>query len=94
MGDDGMPNYEDFGDESFDEVGSDSQFKKGMKVRHPSYGAGTIYQTEGSGADLKVSVVFSDNTIKKFVAKYARLERIWVQKNLSPEISLRKSVFP
>ena len=76
MGDDGMPNYEDFGDESFDEGSSDSQFKKGMKVRHPSYGAGTIYQTEGSGADLKVSVVFSDNTIKKFVAKYSRLERI------------------
>lgn len=71
-----MPSYEDFGDESFDEPSSAATLKKGMKVRHPTYGAGTIYQTEGSGAELKVSVVFGDNTIKKFVAKYARLERL------------------
>lgn len=79
MGDDGfgaMPDYEEFGDESFDDSRGAGALKKGMKVRHPTYGAGTIYQTEGSGADLKVSVVFGDNTIKKFVAKYARLERL------------------
>lgn len=74
---DGMPNYEDFGDQSFDEeAGGSQQLKKGMRVRHPTYGVGSIFQTEGSGQDLKVSVMFTDNTIKKFVAKYARLERV------------------
>lgn len=74
---DNMPNYEDFGDESFD---SDSRaggdLRKGMRVRHPTYGVGSILGTEGAGPELKVSVVFSDNTVKKFVAKYARLERV------------------
>jgi DNA helicase II / ATP-dependent DNA helicase PcrA len=73
---DPMPNYEDFGDDSFDEGGGEAQLKKGMRVRHPTYGVGSVFQVEGKGADLKVSVVFSDNTVKKFVAKYARLERV------------------
>ena len=47
-----------------------------MRVRHPSFGVGSIFQVEGSGDAMKVSVLFSDQTIKKFVAKYARLERI------------------
>lgn len=51
-------------------------FVKGMKVRHPTFGAGSIFDTEGAGEMFKVSVLFSDNTIKKFVVKYARLERI------------------
>ncbi len=77
MGSDPFPTYEDFGDESFDaEGGAASAFKKGMRVRHPSYGVGSILQVEGAGADLKVSVVFADKTVKKFVAKYARLERV------------------
>ena len=74
---DSMPNYEDFGDESFDgESGGVDTLKKGMRVRHPSYGVGSILMVEGSGSDLKVSVVFIDKTVKKFVAKYARLERV------------------
>lgn len=73
---DSMPNYEDFGDDSFDQEGSEAAFKKGQRVRHPSYGVGQILQVEGAGPDTKVSVVFGDNTVKKFVAKYARLERV------------------
>lgn len=74
--DDGMPNYEDFGDDSFDQEAGGGQLKKGMRVRHPNFGVGSILDVEGKGADLKVSVVFGDNTVKKFVAKYARLERV------------------
>ncbi|MEK7357766.1 MAG: 3'-5' exonuclease, partial [Bdellovibrionota bacterium] len=74
--DSSMPNYEDFGDDSFDQDAGGGQLKKGMRVRHPNFGVGAILQVEGSGADLKVSVVFGDNTVKKFVAKYARLERV------------------
>ncbi len=64
-----MPNYEDFSDEAV-------SFKKGMRVRHPTFGVGSIYQVEGSGELQKVSVMFADRTAKKFVAKYARLERV------------------
>ncbi len=71
-----MPNYEDFGDEDFDESGGAQAFKKGQRVRHPTYGVGNILDASGSGEDLKVSVVFGDNTVKKFVVKYARLERV------------------
>lgn len=52
------------------------EYRKGMRVRHPTFGVGSIYSTEGSGDQLKVSVVFADSTIKKFVVKYARLERL------------------
>lgn len=51
-------------------------FSKGMRVRHPTFGAGTVYATEGTGENFKVSVMFTDNTVKKFVVKYARLEKI------------------
>ena len=74
----GTPNYEDFADESFDsdDDAPGAELQRGMRVRHPTYGVGSIYQLEGAGADLKVSVLFSDKTIKKFVVKYARLERV------------------
>lgn len=64
-----FPDYENDG-------GSTEPFAKGMRVRHPTFGAGTVYATEGTGDNFKVSVMFTDNTVKKFVVKYARLERI------------------
>jgi DNA helicase II / ATP-dependent DNA helicase PcrA len=62
----------------YDEIdgGTGNDFQKGMKVRHPTFGAGSVFQTEGSGEEQKISVLFADQTIKKFVAKYARLERL------------------
>jgi DNA helicase-2/ATP-dependent DNA helicase PcrA len=45
-----------------------------MRVKHPTFGIGSVFETEGAGDMLKVSVLFSDQTIKKFVVKYARLE--------------------
>ena len=65
-----------FPDDDYDSINSSDSYQKGMKVRHPTFGAGTIYQVEGSGDQQKLSVLFTDQTIKKFVAKYARLERI------------------
>lgn len=56
--------------------GGGNNYSKGMRVRHPTFGVGTVYATEGAGENLKVSVMFTDNTIKKFVVKYARLERV------------------
>jgi DNA helicase-2/ATP-dependent DNA helicase PcrA len=68
---DPFPSYEDYTDDAPAEG-----YSKGMKVRHPTFGTGSIYQVEGSGENQKVSVMFANQTLKKFVAKYARLERL------------------
>jgi DNA helicase-2/ATP-dependent DNA helicase PcrA len=73
--------YQDFDTHSFPNYDDDSTsasggFAEGSRVRHPTFGAGSVFKVEGSGEDQKVSVLFSDNTIKKFVVKYARLEKI------------------
>ncbi len=65
-----MPDYE----HSSDNEGAG--YAKGMRVRHPTFGVGSIYQVEGDGEMQKVSVIFTDKTFKKFVVKYARLEII------------------
>jgi DNA helicase-2/ATP-dependent DNA helicase PcrA len=67
----GFPDY----DESPGGVDGMS-FQKGMRVRHPTFGVGSVFATEGSGDALKVSIMFADNTVKKFIVKYARLERV------------------
>lgn len=64
-----MPDYESSADD-----GGLNGYSKGMRVRHPTFGLGSIYQVEGDGEMQKVSVVFHDQTFKKFVVKYARLE--------------------
>ncbi|HEX7672729.1 MAG TPA: UvrD-helicase domain-containing protein [Bdellovibrio sp.] len=63
-------------DDVFSSGGGNGGYSKGMRVRHPTFGVGTVYATEGAGDNLKVSVMFTDNTVKKFVVKYARLERV------------------
>lgn len=59
-----------------DYEGSRSGYNKGERVRHPTFGVGSIFAIEGEGDQQKVSVMFTDKTIKKFVIKYARLERV------------------
>jgi DNA helicase-2/ATP-dependent DNA helicase PcrA len=65
---------QDFPD--YDDAGGGSSFSKGMRVRHPTFGVGSVFATEGEGEGLKVSVMFADQTIKKFIVKYARLEKV------------------
>ncbi len=69
---DEFPNYEDFSDDPDCSQG----FKKGMKVKHPTFGVGSIFKTEGSGDNQKVNVIFNNQMVKKFIVKYARLEPI------------------
>lgn len=45
----------------------------GRKVRHPVFGPGVIRAVEGSTADMKVSVEFPRQGVKKFVYKFAQL---------------------
>lgn len=72
--------HDDFDSQDFPDYESTGAgagtYNKGMRVRHPTFGVGTVYATEGAGDNLKVSVMFTDNTVKKFVVKYARLERV------------------
>ncbi len=56
--------------------GDTTGFSKGMRVRHPAFGVGTIHMLEGSGEDQKITIMFKNHTMKKFILKYARLERI------------------
>lgn len=57
-------------------LNSKTPYSKGHKVLHPTFGVGQVFEVEGQGEDLKVSVLFPNQMIKKFVAKYARLEII------------------
>lgn len=68
---DPFPDYE----QTFQESDS-TGFAKGMKVRHPAFGIGTIHHLEGNGEDQKITIMFKNHTLKKFILKYARLERV------------------
>ncbi len=78
-----MPNYDvdisgGWNPSSYD-ASSDTDgdgLRKGMRVRHPSFGVGTVHQLEGQGPDQKVTILFPNNSMKKFVVKFARLEKV------------------
>jgi DNA helicase II / ATP-dependent DNA helicase PcrA len=48
----------------------------GTKVRHPEYGVGTVVGVEGDEEDRKFSVSFPGRGTKKFVERYANLQRL------------------
>jgi DNA helicase-2/ATP-dependent DNA helicase PcrA len=51
-----------------------SPFLKGVRVRHPVWGVGTIQMSEGVGEEARVVVTFRSAGTKKLAVKYARLE--------------------
>jgi DNA helicase-2/ATP-dependent DNA helicase PcrA len=53
----------------------ESGFRIGARVRHARYGAGVVLRVEGAGEDAKLTVSFPGYGQKKFVAKYAQLEK-------------------
>ncbi|MBI4165476.1 MAG: UvrD-helicase domain-containing protein [Acidobacteria bacterium] len=55
---------------------STSRWKLGSPVRHPKFGLGTILGCEGEGEDSKLTVSFPGYGKKKFVEKFAALEKI------------------
>jgi DNA helicase-2/ATP-dependent DNA helicase PcrA len=55
--------------------GADANPMLGRKVRHPSYGVGTIVGVEGDDEDRRVSVSFPGRGTKKFIERYAQLEQ-------------------
>ncbi len=62
----------------FDELSQDlPSFVKGERVRHKSFGSGTIAELAGAGRDTKVTVDFDDEGVgrKRLVVAFAGLER-------------------
>jgi DNA helicase-2/ATP-dependent DNA helicase PcrA len=53
-----------------------STYAVGSTVSHKLYGPGKITKSEGHGNDEKVEILFSDGAKKKFMVKFAPLERI------------------
>jgi ATP-dependent DNA helicase UvrD/PcrA len=54
----------------------ESPFTLGCKVHHPQYGVGTVIGVEGKGDALKLTISFSIHGSKKFLPRYAPLEKI------------------
>jgi len=50
-------------------------YKIGARVRHSKYGSGVVLKVEGAGDDAKLTVSFPGYGQKKFVAKFATLEK-------------------
>jgi DNA helicase-2/ATP-dependent DNA helicase PcrA len=51
--------------------------RKGSRVRHPSFGAGTVMELSGFGSDVKAAVGVDSVGRKMVVLKYANLEPEW-----------------
>jgi DNA helicase-2/ATP-dependent DNA helicase PcrA len=65
-------------DEFFEkpEVTYKDDYEVGARVKHPDYGTGVIVARQGSRDTLKLSIRFADVGTKKFLAKFAPLERL------------------
>ncbi len=54
--------------------GGDANPMLGKRVRHPTYGTGTVVGVEGDDDDRRVAVSFPGRGTKKFIERYAQLE--------------------
>lgn len=53
-----------------------SQFVSGSKVLHALYGEGLVVESEGMGSDEKILIKFKDGVQKRFMVKFAPLQRL------------------
>jgi DNA helicase-2/ATP-dependent DNA helicase PcrA len=54
--------------------GGEGAVRKGTRVRHPIFGAGTVLEVSGSGRDQALRIRFDRAGIKKIIVRYANLE--------------------
>ena len=52
---------------------TEQEYSTGMKVAHDRFGTGIICKLEGSGANKKISINFTDGEEKTLLAKFAKL---------------------
>jgi DNA helicase-2/ATP-dependent DNA helicase PcrA len=60
---------EDYGDEEV-------VIRPGVWVKHPDWGIGRVRTCEGYGKELRVTVDFGNNNVKKVLARFAKLELV------------------
>lgn len=53
-----------------------SQYPSGAKVLHALYGEGLVMESEGAGQDEKIVIKFKDGVRKRFMVKFAPLQRL------------------
>jgi DNA helicase-2/ATP-dependent DNA helicase PcrA len=84
------PSYDDFdqsssgGDEVFfkekiyqqKSPTKSSNYPSGSRIIHALYGEGTVLDSEGMGQDEKVTIQFRDGVKKKFMVKFAPLQKV------------------
>lgn len=51
-------------------------FARGDRVRHKSFGVGTIVEIEGSGTSMVARVAFRSGAVKRLMLRYAPLEKL------------------
>ncbi|HBK85006.1 MAG TPA: hypothetical protein DDZ53_03135, partial [Firmicutes bacterium] len=54
----------------------EKHFADGQRVRHKSFGEGTVVSSKGSGADIFVTVAFDQAGLKTLSMQYTSLEPI------------------
>jgi DNA helicase-2/ATP-dependent DNA helicase PcrA len=54
--------------------GSEGGIARGMRVRHPIFGAGTVLEVSGSGPGQALRIRFDRAGVKKIIVRYANLE--------------------
>lgn len=55
---------------------SNSNYPSGSKIIHALYGEGTVLDSEGMGQEEKVTIQFRDGMKKKFMVKFAPLQKV------------------
>jgi DNA helicase II / ATP-dependent DNA helicase PcrA len=53
-----------------------SSYPSGSRILHALYGEGTVLDSDGLGQDEKVTILFRDGVRKKFMVKFAPLQKI------------------
>jgi DNA helicase-2/ATP-dependent DNA helicase PcrA len=53
-----------------------ANYPSGSKIAHALYGEGTVLDSEGLGQDEKVTILFRDGIKKKFMVKFAPLQKL------------------
>ncbi len=57
-------------------VTSAALYQSGSRILHALYGEGTVLDSEGMGQDEKVTIQFRDGIRKKFMVKFAPLQKV------------------
>ena len=57
-------------------LGSSAKTLVGQRVRHPTFGVGTIMNVDEDGEDRRLTVSFQRHGTRKLIERYAKLERL------------------